>query len=94
MQLRYASISLACGLLGLAGAAAAQPMPRNNPAAAANVHESELYDNVLRTNPSFRAKRIAEECGPVTDPQLHADCVASFNTGAEAPVAPPPPRRR
>jgi hypothetical protein len=94
MKLRYASIGLACGLgLSLAGAASAQPMPQNNPAASANVHESELYDSVLRTNPSFRARRIEKECGPVTDPQLHAECVASFNTGAEAPAAPPPRRR-
>ena len=94
MKLRYASISLASGLLlGFAGIASAQPMPQNNPAASANVRESELYDNVVRTNPGFRAKRIEKECGPVTDPQLQAECVASFNSGAEAPAAPPRRRR-
>ncbi len=94
MTLRFVSL-LACGLvLGIAGIASAQPMPRNNPAAEANVQQSERYDDVLRTNPSFRTKRIQEECGPVTDPQLHAECLASFNMGAERPAGPPPPRRR
>jgi len=65
-----------------AGAAAAQPMPTNNPPAQANVRQSERYSQVLRSNPSFRAKRMAEECGPITDPQLHAQCVASFNGGS------------
>ena len=69
---------------GDAAAAAAQPMPINNPAAQANVRQSERYSQVLRSNPSFRAKRMAEECGPITDPQLHAQCIASFN-GDSAP---------
>jgi hypothetical protein len=56
-----------------------------NPVARANVIQSERYSHLLRTDPSFRAKRIAEECGPITDPQLHAQCVASF---------PPAPGRR
>ena len=33
------------------------------------------------SNPSFRAKRIAQECGSVTDPELHQSCVASFDCG-------------
>jgi hypothetical protein len=36
----------------------------------------------LCTNPSFRAKRIAQECGPLTDRQMHDNCVASFQCGA------------
>jgi hypothetical protein len=36
----------------------------------------------LCTNPAFRAKRIAQECGPVTDPELHQSCLASFECGA------------
>jgi hypothetical protein len=45
-----------------------------------NVIESERYDRLVETNPAFRAARERKECGPVTDPQLHAQCVASFNT--------------
>ena len=44
-----------------------------------NVIESAQYDRLLETNPGFRAARMRKECGPVTDPQLHASCVASFN---------------
>ncbi len=77
-------VAAAAALLALAASAAAQPMPRNNPAAQENVIKSERYSQVLRTNPAFRAKRIQEECGPITDPRLHAECVASF-----PPVAAP-----
>ena len=34
------------------------------------------------SNPTFRAKRIAQECGPITDPQLKQSCEASFQCGA------------
>jgi hypothetical protein len=43
-----------------------------------NVRDSERYDAVVHANRSFRANRISRECGPINDPQLHADCVASF----------------
>jgi hypothetical protein len=63
-----------------AGLAAAQaPMPTNNPAAIANVRESKQYNAVMRSNPGFRQKRMQQECGPITDPQLHASCIASFS---------------
>ena len=52
-----------------AGAAAAQP----------NQRESGQYEMLLRSNPAFRARRIAKECGPISDPQLHASCIASFD---------------
>jgi hypothetical protein len=66
-------------LVMAAGLAAAQaPMPTNNPAAIANVRASEQYNAVMRSNKAFRQKRLQEECGPITDPQLHASCVASF----------------
>jgi hypothetical protein len=45
----------------------------------ANLKEAQEYDRLLETNPAFRMARIQKECGPITDPQLHADCVASFN---------------
>jgi hypothetical protein len=44
-----------------------------------NLKVAEQYDRLLETNPSFRAARIRKECGPITDPQLRADCIASFN---------------
>jgi hypothetical protein len=36
------------------------------------------YEAVVHANSSFRANRINKECGPINDPQLHANCVASF----------------
>ena len=59
--------------------------PQTNPgdtspswSARQNVIESQHYDRLLQTNPSFRAQRMRKECGPVTDAQLHAQCIASF----------------
>ena len=43
-----------------------------------NVLESKQYELLLRTNPAFRKARMKKECGPITDPQLHQSCVASF----------------
>jgi hypothetical protein len=60
--------------------------PQTNPgdvsqnwSARQNVIESARYDRLLETNPGFRATRMRKECGPITDPQLHASCLASFN---------------
>ncbi len=70
---------LTAPLVMAAGLAAAQaPMPTNNPEAIANVHASKQYSAALRSNPGFRQKRMQMECGPITDPQLHASCMASF----------------
>ena len=44
-----------------------------------NVIESRQYDRLLETNRAFRQARMQQECGPVTDPQLHASCIASFD---------------
>jgi hypothetical protein len=76
--------TLLAGALTLAwiGTAAAQAMPENNPAAAANVRQSEQYSAVLRSNPAFRKRREAIECGPITDPQLHQQCINSFEAYA------------
>jgi hypothetical protein len=59
--------------------------PRTNPgdvspswSAQRNVAESERYDRLLETNPAFRQARIRKECGPITDPQLHQQCLDSF----------------
>ena len=44
-----------------------------------NVIQSERYQRLVDTNRAFRHARMAKECGPVTDPQLHEQCVASFS---------------
>jgi len=46
-----------------------------------NVIESQRYERLLQTSPGFRQARMRRECGPITDPQLHADCLASFGQG-------------
>lgn len=43
-----------------------------------NVIESRQYEQLLRTNPAFRQARMRKECGSITDPQLRASCLASF----------------
>ena len=68
------------GLIAAAAPSAAQAP--TNQSAEQNVRASQQYENLLCTNPAFRAKRIAQECGPVTDPQLHQSCVASLQCGA------------
>jgi hypothetical protein len=55
-----------------------------NWSAARNVRESEWYDHLVATSPGFRHYREAKECGPINDPGLHSQCLASFDTGAEA----------
>jgi hypothetical protein len=44
-----------------------------------NVIDSQRYDRLLQTSRGFREARMRKECGPITDPQLRADCLASFN---------------
>jgi hypothetical protein len=53
-------------------------MPSGSWSAQQNVRDSERYEAVVHANSSFRANRINKECGPINDPQLHANCVASF----------------
>jgi len=59
--------------------------PQTNPgdvspswSAQRNVAESEHYDRSLKGNPAFRQARMHKECGPITDPQLHRQCLDSF----------------
>lgn len=85
-MLRTSSMLLAAALVALAATANAQPLPRNNPAAEQNVIQSRHYSQVLRTSPAFRDKRIQQECGPISDPRLRAQCVASFPRGGAAPA--------
>ena len=63
---------------GVAVAQTQPSLPTNDPAAMANIRQSEQYTALLRSSPAFRKKREAIECGPITDPQLHASCIASF----------------
>ena len=73
------SIWLAAGLIALSGTCWAQS--RGNESGEQNVKQSQQYESLLCSNPSFRAKRVAQECGPITDPQLHQSCLASFECG-------------
>ena len=57
-------------------------------AAQQNVRESGQYESLVHSNPGFRAARIQKECGPITDPQLHANCVASFGANEGSSMAP------
>ena len=44
-----------------------------------NVIDSQRYDRLLEASRGFREARMRQECGPITDPQLHSACLASFN---------------
>jgi hypothetical protein len=82
----YSSTMLAVVLLI---AVAAPAWAQTDPGAAANVRQSEQYEQAVRSNPGFRAQRMKQECGPINDPQLHQQCVASFGGDGA-----PPTRRR
>jgi hypothetical protein len=43
-----------------------------------NVVESHQYEQLLRANPGFRQARMNKECGPIDDPAMRQQCVASF----------------
>ena len=68
-------------LLAVASVVAAHAASPGNESAEQNVRESQQYEQLLCSNPSFRARRVAQECGPITDPQLHQSCEASFACG-------------
>jgi hypothetical protein len=60
--------------------------PQTNPgdmtpswSARRNVIESQHYDRLLETNRGFRQARMRKECGPITDPELRQQCLASFH---------------
>ena len=80
---RYQAAAFAALLtIAFAGTAMAQAMPTNDPEAKANVRQSEAYTAMLRSNPAFRKKREAIECGPITIAQLRDSCIASFEAYA------------
>jgi hypothetical protein len=55
-----------------------QGSPPANWSARRNVIESQRYDRLLESNRGFRQARIRKECGPITDPELHQQCLSSF----------------
>ena len=85
MGYRWAMVAIVAAQMAVG--AAAQPMPQD-PIAAANIAQCQRYEALVHSNPTFRAKRIAEECDPINDPQLHAQCVASFGPAPDTPARP------
>ena len=70
-----------------------QGSPPGNWSARRNVIESQRYDRLLETNRAFREARMRKECGPITDQDLHQQCLASFQQdtpymGSSAPRRP------
>ena len=58
-----------------------------------NNMESAHYDRLLQTSPGFRHARMRKECGPINDPQLHAQCMSSFGEFEPMVGSSMPPRR-
>ena len=83
----YKSIILAAALLIAVAVPVAAQQTRPDPGAAANIRESQAYDQMVRSNRAFRAKRMQQECGPITDPELHASCVSSFQANGQTPAS-------
>jgi hypothetical protein len=83
-----ASLAVAGWITGLisTGASPVWAQSAGNESAAQNVRESQQYEQLVCGNPAFRESRMREECGPITDPQLHQSCLASFNCGPGAPT--------
>jgi hypothetical protein len=69
-----------------AGASPASAQSPGNETATQNVRESQQYEQLVCSNPAFRERRMREECGPITDPQLHQNCEASFECGSGSPT--------
>ena len=82
---RYAPLVFALALTGTAGIAAAQ-VPNPNETPDQNVRQSQQYQQLLCSNAAFRAKRIAQECGPLQGSQFYDGCVASFACGGKQPT--------
>lgn len=56
-----------------------QGSPPSNWSAQQNVRESQRYDRLLESSRAFREARMRRECGPITDPDLRQQCLASFH---------------
>ena len=83
----YFSWALAVALMLTATSAVLAQQTPPDPGAAANVRESQLYEQTLRSNPAFRAKRMQQECGTITDAELRASCEASFQAYGPTPTS-------
>jgi predicted transcriptional regulator len=81
--MRIIVLSLAATVFLAAASVQAAPVP-NTPHAkshetpAQNVRKSQQYDYLVSTNPGFRAARMKKECGPIRDPGLRSNFLASF----------------
>jgi hypothetical protein len=98
MRKTLATVAAAAGLLALAAgtpAVQAQPYPGNGNSwvyqngqwvwsPRLNIIHSEHYSRLVATNPAFRHSRMRVECGPVTDPALHQQCIQSFYQDMQA----------
>ena len=84
MPKHVSGIIAAALLLAISGRVSAQQTPPD-PGAAANLRQSQEYEQMLRSNAAFRAKRMQLECGTITDPELQASCVASFQAYGPTP---------
>ncbi len=71
------SVLVAALLLGSADGVLAQSGGNETPQQ--NVRASQQYQQLTCSNPSFRANRIAKECGPLQGSQFYDSCVASFS---------------
>jgi hypothetical protein len=78
-----ASVVFAMTLVAAAGSAMAQRGGDETPES--NVRQSQQYDSLTCSNGAFRAKRIAQECGPLQGSEFYDSCVASFNCGGAGP---------
>ena len=58
-----------------------------------NVSQSDHYTRMLETNRGYREARMRKECGPITDPQLHQQCLASFQEYSPLVASATSPRR-
>ncbi|HEX3864530.1 MAG TPA: hypothetical protein VHY35_22835 [Stellaceae bacterium] len=74
------------------GPQASQGDDSSNWSARQNVKESHQYERLLNSNRGFRQARMQKECGPITDPQLHQQCMSSF--GQDESVGSSMPRHR
>ena len=93
-----ATMAAAAGLLAVTAvvpAAQAQPGPGNGNAwvrqngewvwsPRLNIVKSEHYSRLVANNPRFRSARMQRECGPITDPVLHQNCIQTFDQNVQA----------
>lgn len=74
----WSGAAVAAGVILFAAAAWAAPSSDAPESASQNVHESQQYEQLICSNPGFRASRIAKECGSLQGSQFYQGCVASF----------------